>query len=87
MRDFVLAAVLRRLPAYDAQQTGRANTFTYVFVSAYTPHEGLGDFRRGVQVIHTVKFADDLVLLDKEETGLQGMIGRVIELQNALEWK
>jgi len=42
------------------------NTFTYVFVSAYTPHEGLEDFRRGVQVIHTVKFADDLVLLDKE---------------------
>jgi hypothetical protein len=26
----------------------------------------LGDFRRGVQVICSVKLADDLVLLDKE---------------------
>jgi hypothetical protein len=34
-----------------------------------------------------VKFADDLLLLDKEETVLQGMIGRVIELQDAVEWK
>jgi hypothetical protein len=50
------------------------------------PREGLGDFRR-VQVIHTVKFADDLVLMDKEETVLQGIIGRVIELQDVVDWK
>jgi hypothetical protein len=58
-----------------------------VFVSAYTPHEWLGDFRRGIPVIHTVKFADGLVLLNKEETVLQGIIGRVIEFQDAVEWK
>jgi hypothetical protein len=40
----------------------------------------LGDFKRGIQVIHTVDFADDLVLLAKEETVLQGMIDRVIEI-------
>jgi hypothetical protein len=27
------------------------------------------------------------VLLDKEETVLQGIIGRVIELQDPVEWK
>jgi hypothetical protein len=86
MRDFRLAAVLRSLPAYDAEQPRGTDTFAYVYVSAYAPHEGLGDFRRGVQVIHTVKFAD-LVLLDKEETVLQGIIGRVIELQDPVEWK
>jgi hypothetical protein len=29
--------------------------------------EGFGDFKIGGQVIHTVKYADDLVLLAKEE--------------------
>ena len=29
--------------------------------------EGFGDFTVGRQVIHTVKYADDLVLLAKEE--------------------
>jgi hypothetical protein len=29
--------------------------------------EGLGDFKIGGQIIHTVKYADDLVLLAKEE--------------------
>ena len=29
--------------------------------------EGLGDFRIGGQIIHTVKNVDDLVLLAKEE--------------------
>jgi len=47
----------------------------------------LGDFRRGVQVIHAVKIVDDLVLLNKEETVLQEIIGRVIELRDAVEWK
>ena len=28
--------------------------------------EGLGDFKIGGQIIHTVKYADDLVLLAKE---------------------
>jgi len=29
--------------------------------------EGSGDFKIGGQIIHTVKYADDLVLLAKEE--------------------
>jgi hypothetical protein len=31
-------------------------------------------------IIHTVKYADDCVLLDKEETVLQGMIDRLIDI-------
>jgi hypothetical protein len=42
--------------------------------------EGFGDFKIGEQVIHTVKYADELVLLAKEETVLQGMIDRLIEI-------
>jgi hypothetical protein len=40
--------------------------------------EGFGDFKIG-QVICTVTYADDLVLLVKDETVLQGMIERLIE--------
>jgi hypothetical protein len=36
--------------------------------------EGLGDFKRGWQIINTVKYADDLVLLAKEEKVLQDTI-------------
>jgi hypothetical protein len=42
--------------------------------------EGFGDFKIGGQVIRTVKYADDLVLLAKEETVLQVMIDRLIEI-------
>ena len=35
--------------------------------------EGLGDFNIGGQIIQAVKYADDLVLMAKEETVLQGM--------------
>ena len=41
---------------------------------------GLGDFNIGGQFIQTVKYADDLVLMVKEETVLQGMIDKVIEI-------
>jgi hypothetical protein len=34
-----------------------------------------------------VKYADDLVLMDKEETVLQGMTDRQLELEDAREWK
>jgi len=34
----------------------------------------LGDCNIGGQIIQTVKYADDLVLMAKEETVLQGMI-------------
>jgi hypothetical protein len=39
----------------------------------------LGDFKTG-QSIYTAKNTDDRVLLAKEETGLQGVIGRLIEI-------
>jgi hypothetical protein len=41
--------------------------------------ERFGDFKIG-QVIRTLKYADDLVLLAKEETVLQGVIDRLIEI-------
>jgi len=43
--------------------------------------EGFGDFKIGGQVIHTVKYANDLVLLAREEAVLQGMIERIIEIE------
>ena len=42
--------------------------------------DGLGDFNFGGQIIQTVKYADDLVLIAKEETVLQGMIDKLIEI-------
>jgi hypothetical protein len=42
--------------------------------------EGLGDFKIGGQIIFTVKYADDLVLLAKEEKALQDMIDKLIEI-------
>jgi hypothetical protein len=42
--------------------------------------EGFGDFKTGGQIIHTVKYADDLVLLAKEEKVLQDMIDKLIEI-------
>jgi len=35
--------------------------------------EGFGDFKIGGQVIHTVKYVEDLELLAREEAVLQGM--------------
>jgi hypothetical protein len=42
--------------------------------------EGFGDFKIGGQLIRTVKYTDELMLLAKEETVLQGMIDRLIEI-------
>jgi hypothetical protein len=42
--------------------------------------EGFGDFKIGGQIIHTVKYADDLVILAKEEKMLQDMIDKLIEI-------
>ena len=41
--------------------------------------EGCGYFKIGGQIIHTVKYGDDLVLLAKEEKVLQDMIDKLIE--------
>jgi len=43
--------------------------------------EGFGDFKIGGQIIHTVKYADDFVLLAKEEKVLQDMIDKLIEIR------
>jgi hypothetical protein len=40
---------------------------------------GFGDFKIG-QVIHTKKYADNLVLLSEEEAVLQGMTERLIDV-------
>ena len=42
--------------------------------------DGSGDFNIGGQIIQTVKYADDLVLMAKEEKVLQGMIDKLIEV-------
>ena len=42
--------------------------------------ERVGDFKIGGQIIHTVKYADDLVLLAKEEKVRQYMIDKLIEI-------
>ena len=41
--------------------------------------DGLGGFNIGGQIIQTLKYADDLVLMAKEETVLRGMIDKLIE--------
>jgi len=41
--------------------------------------EGFGVFKVGGQIIQTVKYADELVLLAKEEKVLQDMIDKLIE--------
>jgi len=42
--------------------------------------EGFGDFERGGQIIHTVKYADDHVLLAKEDKVLQDMTDKIVEI-------
>jgi hypothetical protein len=51
------------------------------FYSEYLTKEALewtGDFKIRGQVLRTVKYADDLVLLAKEETVLQGVGVRLL---------
>jgi hypothetical protein len=42
--------------------------------------KGFGDFKIGGQVICNVKYADDLVLLAKEEVVLKGVTERLMEI-------
>ena len=42
--------------------------------------DGLGYFNIGGKIIQTVKYADDLLLVAKEEMVLQGMIDKLIEI-------
>jgi hypothetical protein len=60
------------------------SSYTSICLSEYLTKEaleGFGDFKIGGQVIRTVKYTDDLVLLAKEEKVLQGMIDRLIEIE------
>jgi hypothetical protein len=53
------------------------------FYSEYRTKEalkGFGDFKIGGQAISTVKYADDLVLLRKEELMLHGMIDTLTDI-------
>ena len=43
--------------------------------------KGFGDFRLVIRVIRTVKYANDLVLLAKEETVLQGTIDALTKME------
>jgi hypothetical protein len=57
--------------------------FVFNWYSEYFTKEALesfGEFRRGEQVIRTVKYADGLVLHTKEEVVLQGMFERLIDI-------
>jgi hypothetical protein len=63
-----------------------SNTYLLVQVQMHLSNrapEGFGNVKIGVQVICT----DDLVLLAKEETVLQGMIDRLIEIGRYYEIK
>jgi len=42
--------------------------------------ESFGDFKIGGQVIHTVKYVEDLEQLAREEAALQGMTERLTEI-------
>ena len=42
--------------------------------------DGFGDFNIRGQIIQTVKYADELVIMAKEETVLQGMIDKLTEI-------
>jgi hypothetical protein len=46
--------------------------------------EGLGFFKVEGQIISTVRYADDLVLLAKKGTILQSMIDKLIKLEDAM---
>jgi hypothetical protein len=41
---------------------------------------GFGEFKMEKQIIHTVKYADELLFLNREERVLQDMIDKLIEI-------
>jgi hypothetical protein len=48
------------------------------------PLNGLGDFNIEGKIIQTVKYADNLIIIAKEETVLQGMIDKFIKIGRCL---
>jgi len=66
------------------RQGCRLSPILFNLYSEYLTKEALerfGDFKIGGQIIHTVKYADELVLLAKEEKVLQDMIDKLIEIE------
>ena len=59
---------------------GFINTLLYTCISVSFYIHIYIYFNIGGQIIQTVKYADDLVLIAKEETVLQGMIDKLIEI-------
>ena len=49
--------------------------------------EGCEHFKIGEEVIRTLKYTDDFVLLAKEETVLQSMTDRLTESRDDMKWK
>ena len=54
------------------------NSYSECFTSEVL--DGLGDFNIGEQIIHTVKYEGDLVVMAKGETVLQGVTDKLIEI-------
>jgi len=48
--------------------------------------KGFGYFKLGVKVIRAVEYTDGLELMAKEETVLQDIIDRLMEIKNATKW-
>jgi len=67
----------RKLCYTEAEWAKECRHITYSFAGNKV---GFGDFKIGRQIIHTVKYADDLVLLAKEEKVLQDMIDKITEI-------
>jgi hypothetical protein len=56
------------------------NVYIYSEYVTQEALEGLGDFKVGRQIISTMRYADDLVLLAKEETILHSLIDMLTEV-------
>ena len=82
----VCVCVENRIKSYSSQTQQKIRTFSAYFpFSRCEPlsHSHLLIFELiflvGGQITQTVKYADDLVLMAKEKTVLQGMIDKLIE--------
>ena len=49
--------------------------------------DGLGDFNIGGQIIQTMKYADDLVLMDKKKRCFKAWLINLLKLEDAMAWK
>jgi predicted nucleotidyltransferase len=75
-------------PGKGVRQGCHVSLFLFNLYNEYLTKEaleGFGDFKIGGPVIHTVKYADDLVLKAKKEMVLKGTLIKLNE--DAMEWK